>query len=148
MVAESGMTLKSQVALACFVVLCVIMIIRLLHQRKITESLFYFWLVVFVGILVVGISHSIQNVLTRLIGSYSALSTMLFLALCFLFAVSMVYSLLISNLGMKIRDITTYVAELRLDIDEFRDGQCGNPNKESFTRTRPNPILGQGSPKP
>jgi CBS domain-containing protein len=125
MFAASGMTLKSQIAIVVFVLLCISMIIRLLQKQKITESLFYFWLIVFIGVLIVGVSHTIQNMLTRLIGSYSPLSTMLFLALCFLFGVSMVYSVLISNLGAKIRDITSYVAEVRLDVDKLSDAKVG-----------------------
>jgi hypothetical protein len=121
MITEYGMTLKSQIAMVCIVVFGVGMIVWLLHRRKITESLFYFWLIVFAGMLLVGVSHQIQSLLTRLIGSYSSLSTMLFLALSFLFGASMVYSVLISNMSARIRDITVYMAEMRLDIDEFRE---------------------------
>ena len=118
------MTLKSQIAIAFFVVLCVGMIVWLLLKHKITESLFYFWLVVFIGMLVVGVSDHMRNLLTGIIGSYSPLSTMLFLALGFLFGASMVYSVLISNMSEKIREITVYGAEMRIDIDELRAAQA------------------------
>jgi CBS domain-containing protein len=137
MFAESAMTLKSQIAVACFVILCISMIIRLLQKRKITESLFYFWLIVFVGVLIVAMSHGIQNLLTRLIGSYSPLSTMLFLALAFLFGVSMVYSVLLSSLSAKIRDMTAYVAEMRLDMDELAGRRVSNGRDDGGLRVNP-----------
>ena len=140
MFAESAMTLKSQIAVACFVILCISMIIRLLQKRKITESLFYFWLIVFVGVLIVAMSHGIQILLTRLIGSYSPLSTMLFLALAFLFGVSMVYSVLLSGLSSKIRDMTAYVAEMRLDMDETA-GRMDSGGRDD-DRLRVNPYQG------
>jgi CBS domain-containing protein len=143
MFAASGMTLKSQIAIAIFVILCISMIIRLLQKQKITESLFYFWLIVFIGVLIVGMSHTIQNMLTRLIGSYSPLSTMLFLALCFLFGVSMVYSVLISNLSARIRDITSYVAEVRLDVDELGDSKAGGRADDSLAWVRQYQVLGE-----
>ena len=114
------MTIQTQIAIGCFVLLCIGMIIWLLVKHKITEGLFYFWLVVFLGMLAVGISNHTRIFLTEIIGSHSPLSTMLFLALGFLFGASMVYSVLISNMGAKIRDITVYVAELRLDLDDLR----------------------------
>ena len=128
---DYGMTLQSQIAIAIFVLLCILMILWLLMRRKITESLFYFWLVVFIGMLIVGISNQMRNLLTDIIGAYSPLSTMLFLALAFLFGASMVYSVLLSNFSAKIRDITIYAAKLRLDLDELKGSQKDNSQSDS-----------------
>lgn len=120
MLTGNPMTLRSQLGIAFVAVLGVVIIIRLLQKRRINEGLFYLWLVVFGGMFVVGVSHRVQLLLAKLTGAYSAVSTMLLLALGFLFGASLVYSMLISNMSARIRDLTSYVAEIRLDVDELQ----------------------------
>jgi len=126
MITGNPMTTKSQLAIVVFVLLAVLLIIRLLQQRKINESLFYLWFIIFIGIFVVAISHGIQMRLAAIIGSYSALSTMLFLALGFLFLASLMYSVLISNLNVKLREMTSYIATMRLDVDDLQKRTLGD----------------------
>jgi uncharacterized iron-regulated membrane protein len=75
---------------------------------------------VFAGILLVGLSRDVQVGLTHLLGTYAVISTMLLLALGFLFGASLVYSVLLHNMSVQVRDLTSYVAELRLDIDDLQ----------------------------
>ena len=137
MIDGNPMTFRSQLGLALVGVSGVLMILWLLRKRRINEGLFYLWLIVFSGILVVGVSHRIQVVLATLVGTYSAVSTMLLLALGFLFGASLVYSVLLSNNAARIRDLTTYVAEIRLDVDDLiaagrrAEGGEGPPPREA-----------------
>jgi len=136
MVSGNPMTAKSQLAIVVFVLLAVLLIIRLLQQRKINESLFYLWLIIFIGIFVVAVSHGIQKRLADIIGSYSALSTMLFLALGFLFLASLMYSVLISNLNVKLREMTSYIATIRLDVDDLQKPSLGDDRSQDGDDTR------------
>lgn len=136
MVSGNPMTAKSQLAIVIFVLLAVLLIIRLLQQRKINESLFYLWLIIFIGIFVVAVSHGIQKRLADIIGSYSALSTMLFLALGFLFLASLIYSVLISNLNVKLREMTSYIATMRLDVDDLQKRTFGDSRSQDGDDTR------------
>ena len=120
------MTLESRLTVAMIGVVGILLILRLLQKRQITEGLFYLWLTVFSGIIFVGTSHRIQVALTRFIGAYDPVSTLLLLALAFLFAAALFSSILISAMNARIRDLTAYVAEIRLDLDQ-------QPN-ESSTR--------------
>jgi hypothetical protein len=113
------MTLTSQLSMGAVGALGILVMLWLLRKRRLNESLFYFWLAIFLGIIAVGISNRLQITLTRVIGAYDPISAMLLLALGFLFGAAMVYSVLISGLNAKIRDLTTYVAELRLDVDDL-----------------------------
>lgn len=119
MIDGNPMTLRSQIGLALVAVSGIAMIVWLLRKRRINEELFYLWLIVFAGIFIVGASHRVQVGLSTLLGTYSAVSTMLLLALGFLFGASLVYSVLLSHNAARIRDLTAYVAELRLDLDEL-----------------------------
>ena len=120
MIPLNPMSVRSQITIAAVAILGLITLVRLLQKRRINEGLFYLWLVVFIGMSVVAVSHRVQSLLAQLTGAYSAVSTMLLLALGFLFGASLVYSILISHMSARIRDITTYVAELRLDVDDLR----------------------------
>ncbi len=124
--AENPMTLRSQVALAAVILAGVVTIFMLLRRRHISEGLFYLWLIVFAGMSIVGLSHNVQMALARLVGTYAVISTMLLLALGFLFGASLVYSILLSKQSTKIRDLTSYIAEMRLDIDDLRRSEAGS----------------------
>lgn len=119
MIDGNPMTLRSQAGLALVAITGLVIIVWLLRKRRINEELFYLWLAVFAGIFVVGVSHRVQVALATVAGTYSAVSTMLLLALGFLFGASLVYSVLITNNTARIRDLTAYIAELRLDVDEL-----------------------------
>ena len=121
-IAENPMTLRSQIALALVVLAGVVTIFSLLRRRQISEGLFYLWLIVFAGMLVVGLSFDVQMALARLVGSYAVISTMLLLALAFLFGASLVYSILLSRMSTRVRDLTSYIAEMRLDVDDLSRG--------------------------
>lgn len=120
MMPTNPMTVRSQIMIAAIAVMGLVTIVRLLQKRRINEGLFYLWLFVFIGMSVVAVSHRVQSLLAAISGAYSAVSTMLLLALGFLFGASLVYSILISNMSARIRDITSYVAEIRLDVDDLR----------------------------
>ena len=126
-VVENPMTLRSQIALAAVVLAGVVTIVALLRRRKISEGLFYLWLIVFAGMLIVGLSFRVQMALARLVGSYQVISTMLLLALGFLFGASLVYSILLSKMSTRIRDLTSYIAEMRLDIDDLNRAAVERP---------------------
>jgi len=106
--------------MAAIAVAGVVVIVSLLRRRRISEGLFYLWLAVFAGILLVGLSRDVQVGLTHLLGTYAVISTMLLLALGFLFGASLVYSVMLHNMGLQVRDLTSYVAELRLDLDDLQ----------------------------
>ena len=113
------MTLESRLAVAAIGVLGIILILWLLRRKHINEGVFYIWLAVFGGIIIVGTSHQIQISLTRFIGAYDPVSTMLLLSLGFLFGAALVYSVMITGLNTKVREITSFIAELRLDVDDL-----------------------------
>lgn len=125
------MTLRSQIAIAIVAVCGLLLLVRLLQKRRINEGLFYLWLVVFGGMMILGLSHSLQAWVTRAIGAYSEVSSMLLLSLGFLFGASLVYSVLISNMNAKIRDLTAYVAEIRLDVDDLEEDSAEVGSREA-----------------
>jgi hypothetical protein len=126
------MTLRSQIGVGLIGLLGVLLIGWLLQRRKINEGLFYLWLVVFLGILTVGTSHHVQVWLTRLIGAYDPISTMLLFSLAFLFGATLIFSVVISSLVTRIRDLTGYIAVLRLDLDETREQLAGASAEETL----------------
>jgi hypothetical protein len=58
---------------------------------------------------------------------------MLLLSLGFLFGASLVYSVLISNTNSKIRELTSFVAELRLDVDDLAGRRQGAPQASDLS---------------
>jgi hypothetical protein len=121
MIQGNPMSLRSQLLIAALALLGLLVLILQLKKRRINEPLFFLWAIVFMGILIVGISPRLQMVLTRLVGAQSAISMMLLLALGFLFGASLVYSFVISKMRAEMNEFVYYVAELRLDIDELRE---------------------------
>lgn len=119
MIPGNPMTLTSKLSVGVLGGLGILAMIWLLRKRRLNENLFYLWLAVFLGIISVGVSDRLQIGLTKVVGAYDPISAMLLLALGFLFGAAMVYSVLISGLYAKVRDLTSYVAELRLDVDDL-----------------------------
>ena len=137
MIMGNPMTLRSQLSVAAVGILGIIIMLWLLRKKRLNESLFFFWLLIFLGIITVGVSDRIQTTLTVLIGAYDSISTMLLLALGFLFGAAMVYSVLFSSINAKIRDLTSYVAELRLDLDDL-SGALANSREDPMNVTGAN----------
>ena len=137
MIMGNPMTLRSQLSVAAVGILGIIIMLWLLRKKRLNESLFFFWLLIFLGIITVGVSDRIQTTLTVLIGAYDSISTMLLLALGFLFGAAMVYSVLFSSINAKIRDLTSYIAELRLDLDDL-SGALANSREDPMNVTGAN----------
>ena len=126
--------------MAAIAVAGVAVIVSLLRRRRISEGLFYLWLAVFAGILLVGLSRDVQVGLTHLLGTYAVISTMLLLALGFLFGASLVYSVMLHNMSVQVRDLTSYVAELRLDIDDLQRRKAEASTAAVASRTPSSPL--------
>jgi hypothetical protein len=109
-------------AAVCGVGLLVV-IIELVRRRKLKEEYSVLWLVAGVAIVAVGLSYTLLEVITRFIGAGWTSSTLFFFGILFLVALCLQFSVKISALENRVKNLAQQLALL-----EARKGR--NPPDE------------------
>ncbi len=85
------------------------------RRRKLREELTPLWVTAAVGILILGVSFDVLIWLTNLIGAWTPSSTVFFLGLVFLMAVSLAYAVRLSKLANEVKRLGQEIALLKCD---------------------------------
>ncbi len=87
-----------------------LIIVELVRRRKLREEYAWMWLLAGGAIVSVGMSHSLLRTLTRLIGANFTSSTLFFFGIFFILALCLQFSVRVSRLETKIKNLAQEVA--------------------------------------
>jgi hypothetical protein len=108
------------------------LIIELVRRRKLREEYSQLWFATWIVILGLMIWFDLLKWISHLIGAYSDISTIFFLALLFLILICLHFSVVISKLTNQIKELGQQHALLKIELDEARERVSeGRPNPSS-----------------
>lgn len=87
-------------------------IIELVRRRKLKEEYSILWLAAGVAIVVVGLNYSLLQTITALIGAGWTSSTLFFFGILFVLALSLQFSVKISTLETRVKNLAQQMALL------------------------------------
>ncbi|HEX3792762.1 MAG TPA: DUF2304 domain-containing protein [Pseudonocardiaceae bacterium] len=98
-------------------------IFELLRRRQLSEKYAVLWLVVGVLILALTVFPQLLNLISRSVGVVVPLNLLFFVAVVFLFCVTLHLSWELSRLENETRKLAEDLAILRLEVDEVKHGK-------------------------
>lgn len=104
-------------------------IIELVRRRKLKEEYSLLWIVAGVAILVVGLNYSLLVALTRFIGAGWTSSTLFFFGIFFVLALSLQFSVKISALENRVKNLAQQLAIVQAQRGE-RPGDQSQSRQE------------------
>jgi len=104
------MDIRQKILAAVFAIGLLIAIIELVRRRKLKEEYAWLWLLAGVVILVIGLNYTLLEWLTRLIGAGWTSSTLFFFGMFFLLAVCLQFSVRISKLETRVKNMAQRIA--------------------------------------
>jgi len=90
-------------------------IIELVRQRRLKEEYAWLWVLAGAGMLVIGLHYPLLEWLTRVIGAGWTTSTLFFLGMVFLIALTLHFSVRISALETRVKNLTQHIALLEAE---------------------------------
>jgi len=96
-------------------------IIHLIKKRKLREEFSWLWIITGIGIFVFAIWNQLLEHISILIGAVLPVSTLFFCGIVFLLCISLHFSVKISDLTNKLKDVVQRVAVMDLYISELRE---------------------------
>ncbi|MDD3225580.1 MAG: DUF2304 domain-containing protein [Clostridium sp.] len=114
------MTLRQKVLAVTVSIIILITIIDLVRKRKLREEFSWLWIATGVVILVLAIWYQLLEYITVFIGAVLPVSTLFFFGIVFLILISLHFSVKISELTTKVKDVSQRVAILDTYIDDLK----------------------------
>ncbi len=99
-----------------------IIIIDLVRRRKLREEYSWLWLMTGAGILILTLWFDLLRWVTHLVGAISPASTIFLFAFLFLILISLHFSVVISKLTDKNKELAQRYALLEMELREFKKG--------------------------
>jgi len=90
-----------------------IVIIELVRRRKLKEEYSWLWIAAGVAVLVIGLSNTLLIKITHFIGAGFPASTLFFFGIFFVMALALQFSVKISRLETKVKNLAQEIAILR-----------------------------------
>lgn len=97
-----------------------LLIIELVRRRKLREEYSWLWLMTGSGILLLSLWFGLLKWITRLIGAVTPSSTIFLCAFLFLIFISLHFSVVISKLAGRIKELVQGYALLEFEINELK----------------------------
>lgn len=104
-------------------------IIELVRRRKLKEEYSLLWILAGVAILVVGLNYSLLVALTRFIGAGWTSSTLFFFGIFFVLALSLQFSVKISALENRVKNLAQQLAIVQAQKGEAQGNQSQSRQK-------------------
>lgn len=103
---------RQRVLAAVFAIGLLIVILELVRRRKLKEQYSIIWLVAGAAILLIGLNYTLLFQLTKLIGAGLTSSTLFFFGLFFVIALCLQYSVTLSSLETRLKNMAQRIALL------------------------------------
>jgi len=102
-------------------------IIELVRRRRLKEEYAWLWIIAGVSILVIGLHYPLLVWITGLIGAGWTTSTLFFFGMIFLIALTLHFSVRISALETRVKNLTQHIALLEAKPDPEEDPEDAPP---------------------
>lgn len=106
------MEIRQRILAAVFGLVLLAAIIELVRRRKLKEEYSWLWILAGVAILVVGLNYGLLTRITEFIGAGWTSSTLFFFGLFFVIALCLQFSVKISTLENRLKNLTQHIALL------------------------------------
>ncbi len=115
------MDLRQKVFAAMFGIGLLVTILELVRRRKLKEEYSWLWIIAGIAVVCVGLNYGLLQWLTEFIGAGLTSSTLFFFGIFFVLALCLQFSVKISSLETKVKNLTQEVALLRAKKAEDPD---------------------------
>lgn len=102
-----------------------VVIIELVRRRKLKEEYSWLWILAGVAIVVVGLNYSLLQRITKFIGAGFTSSTLFFFGLIFIIALCLQFSVAISRLETRVKNLAQQLAIAEAKRDETSSRRAG-----------------------
>jgi len=114
------MPIRNKVVALVFGVGLLIIIIDLVRRRKLREEYSWLWLMTGAGILILSLWFDLLKWVTHLVGAITPSSTIFLFAFLFLIFISLHFSVVISKLTSRNKELAQRYALLEMEIRELK----------------------------
>ncbi len=104
-------------------------VLELIRRGRLKERYSLLWLFAGIVMLVLSLSRGLLESIAHLVGIFYAPSLLFLVAFIFLLAITLHYSVIISGLSEKNRQLAQEIALLRMKMDELGRQQAGGTGK-------------------
>jgi len=114
------MPIRNKAVALVFGIGMLIIIIDLVRRRKLREEYSWLWLMTGVGILILALWFDLLKWVTHLVGAITPSSTIFLFAFLFLIFISLHFSVVISKLTDRNKELAQRYAILELELNELK----------------------------
>jgi len=114
------MSIRIKIVTFIICIAMLLLIIDLVRRRKLREEYSQLWFATWLGILMFMVWFDLLKWVSHLIGAVSNLSTLFFFAFMFLVLISLHFSVVISKLTDKIKDLSQQHALLQNELESIK----------------------------
>ena len=101
-----------------------IVVVELVRRRKLREEYSVLWVAIAAVLIALALKQDLIIELSRLFGAAQSSSTLFFLALVFLLALSLQFSVRLSRLTFRNKTLSQRIALLEREVEELRAGRA------------------------
>jgi len=114
------MPLRNQIVALVVGIGMLLLIIELVRRRRLLEEYSWLWLMTGSGILILALWFNLLKWITHLVGAVTPSSTIFLFAFLFLILISLHFSVVISRLTKRVKDLAQRYALLELELERMK----------------------------
>ena len=114
------MSLRIKIVTFVICIAMLLLIVDLVRRRKLREEYSQLWFATWLGILILMVWFDLLKWVSHLIGAVSTVSTLFLFAFMFLILISLHFSVVISKLTDKIKDLSQQHALLQNELENIK----------------------------
>ena len=114
------MSLRIKIVTFVICIAMLLLIVDLVRRRKLREEYSQLWVATWLGILILMVWFDLLKWVSHLIGAVSTVSTLFLFAFMFLILISLHFSVVISKLTDKIKDLSQQHALLQNELEDIK----------------------------
>lgn len=115
------MLLRQKMLAAIFGIIILYTIVQLVRNKKLREEFSWLWIITGISIFILGLWSKGLELLSFLIGAVLPISTLFFCGIIFLVCISLHFSVKVSELTDKTKNLAQKIALLEATIQEIND---------------------------
>jgi hypothetical protein len=123
---EVIMSIRIKIVTFIICIAMLLLVIDLVRRRKLREEYSQLWFATWLGILVLMVWFDLLKWVSHLIGAVSNVSTLFLFAFMFLILISLHFSVVISKLTGRIKDLSQQHSLLQNELESFKRAQSNN----------------------